>query len=474
MDNRSLDFARDDETTVNKLKKIYMKKKLLLMMMCCPALLAAQGNGVKVSYLAVSAGSPSTVTFNVSWNREAMPVALWSDTVWVFVDYNNNGKMERLPVTGATLTATSAPDMGKVVEDAGNNQGMWVVGNARNAGAFTATVQLFTEVKNVAGACAYASNYPPVGEYTSAAKISFTGTPPYELLLAKASAPGETEQVESGNKFLLPCNYTVTSFTDATGAPGIMGKSSTATAPGRTVDFTAFDPDPDAAIGTVWYLTDTREKNNQQTYKVKKMQDGRIWMVQDMKFGDKCNKTAFTGSSSNQTSSKLTSISGYIYGDCRNNTQADAGYLYDWAAAIQKADAYYGSTSNVGCSGISAGTVSPNPGACQGICPVGWHIPTGDTDGEFYDLHRNYNRGCSSSNSNCWNAHSDWEGTLGGSCTNNGVLYDQGSLGRYRSSTYHSNNYAYYLVFSSVLTDPGTGHGSSKYSGRSVRCVRNY
>jgi hypothetical protein len=179
--------------------------------------LFAQGNGVKVSNLSVGAG---TVTFNVSWNRDAMPVDVWSDTVWVFVDYNNNGKMERLPVTGATLTATSAPGMGKVVEDAGNNQGVWVVGNARSADVFSATVQLFTTVKDVSGACVYGSNYPPVMEYTSASEISFTGTPPYELLLAKAGSPGETEQVESGNKFLLPCDYTLTSFTDATGAPG--------------------------------------------------------------------------------------------------------------------------------------------------------------------------------------------------------------------------------------------------------------
>jgi hypothetical protein len=43
------------------------------------ATLSAQ-NGVAVSNLVVTAG---TVTFNVAWDRDAMPVALWSDTVWV-------------------------------------------------------------------------------------------------------------------------------------------------------------------------------------------------------------------------------------------------------------------------------------------------------------------------------------------------------------------------------------------------------
>jgi hypothetical protein len=79
-------------------------KKILLLMMCCPAMLAAQnGNGVTVNGLDVK---PGTVTFNVSWCNIGMPT-LWSDSVWVFVDYNNAGKMERLPLSGATLTAPS-------------------------------------------------------------------------------------------------------------------------------------------------------------------------------------------------------------------------------------------------------------------------------------------------------------------------------------------------------------------------------
>jgi uncharacterized protein (TIGR02145 family) len=400
---------------------------------------------------------------------------VWSDTVWVWVDYNNAGKMERLPVTGVTASA------GTVTKVPNNDKGVYVAGNARSTGSFSATVKLFTTVKDVGGACAYASNYPPVVEYTSAAKISFTGTPPYELLLAKLGSPGETEQVESGNKFLLPCDYTLTSFTDATGASGIMDES--CTAPGRMVDFTAFTPCPNAAIGTVWYLTDTRESASTntearaRTYKVKKMQDGHIWMVQDMKFGDKCNKTTFTGSSSNQTSSKLTSISGYIYGDCMNKRDAsrtpDArGYLYDWAAAMQHTNAYYGG-SYQGCSGKSAGTTSTNPGACRGICPVGWHIPTGNTTGEFYALHNASGRSCSTSSDKCWNASSDWEGVLGGYYHIDGTLFDQGQSGDYWSSTHINSGFVYLLLFYSTLVNAGT-EDHQKHAGFAVRCVRNY
>jgi hypothetical protein len=193
------------------------RSAFIFLMLCVPALLAAQGNGVKVSNLAVSVGSPTTVTFNVSW-QTPMPVALWSDTVWVFVDYNNNGKMERLPVTGATLTATSASGVGKVVEDAGNNQGVWIVGDAREHSSFSATVQLFTSVKDVAGACAYASNYPPVAEYIAVGQIAFTGTPPYNVVLKDVG--GSTETRTESSPYTVPVGYMVQSFTDKTGAPG--------------------------------------------------------------------------------------------------------------------------------------------------------------------------------------------------------------------------------------------------------------
>jgi hypothetical protein len=174
-------------------------------------------NGVKVSDLTVGAG---TVTFNVSWNRDAMPVALWSDTVWVFVDYNKNGVMTRLPLSaGATLTATSPG--GKVIEEPNNNQGVWVAGNARSAGSFSATVKLLTATPDIAGACAYASNYPPVGRYTSASNIiSFTGTPDYKIILERSDKSTYTATVGKDESLLIHSGEVIQSFTDATGAPG--------------------------------------------------------------------------------------------------------------------------------------------------------------------------------------------------------------------------------------------------------------
>jgi hypothetical protein len=198
-----------------------MKKNLLLFMMCAPLVLAAQ-NGVNVSNLMVNAG---TVTFNVSWSNDMPENFLWSDSVWVFVDYNDAGTMKRLPLLpGATLTETSAPGVGVVEQRSDNNKGVWVVGNAKSAanssGSFSATVQLLTATATATGACAYASNYPPVGKYTSAGNISFTGTPIYTIVIEDAD--GNTESRESGSPFTVPTGYTVRSFSDATEAPGII------------------------------------------------------------------------------------------------------------------------------------------------------------------------------------------------------------------------------------------------------------
>jgi uncharacterized protein (TIGR02145 family) len=208
------------------------------------------------------------------------------------------------------------------------------------------------------------------------------------------------------------------------------------------------------------------------------MADGRYWMVQDMKFGNKCDKKIFKGSNGSDQTGLVTSLTDKTYyGNCtasaNSATPSNRGYLYDWAAAINKDSAYYGSSSDSGCSGTVTGTSGIAPSACQGICPVGWHIPTGASGGEFYDLHYNYGRGYSTSDDNCWNASSDWEGVLGGYCDNSGTLGEQGEYGKYWSSTYGSDYSAYYLTFHSGLTYPGTDD-YNKYYGRSVRCVRNY
>jgi hypothetical protein len=59
-----------------------------------------------------------------------------------------------------------------------------------------------------------------VGEYTpSSAKFSFTGTPPYDLVLTSAESGTYTYSVNAGH-YKLYDGETLQSFTDKTGAPG--------------------------------------------------------------------------------------------------------------------------------------------------------------------------------------------------------------------------------------------------------------
>jgi uncharacterized protein (TIGR02145 family) len=635
----------------------------MTVVLLCPVVLAAQ-NGITISSFSVA---PGTVTFDVSWGDEPLP-DVWSDSVWVFVDYNAAGVMKRLPLTGATLTNSSS-ETATVTVPLPNNKGAWVAGNARSADSFSATCELYYDSQTaVTGACAYASNYPPVGEYISTTKISFTGMPMYNIVLK--SVENDTIYRTSGADFDIPENCTLVSFTDKTGAPGIMkciapatytliasaldfcagsegiafalsgtesGKdyqlyrdnsvvddavlngtgsaetftgsfdeagtytalsiadelycaiamseshvvnenplpdnpdvtgdsrdcagtvtlnasssgavidwyadASTTTkletavsyttpeigtsttyyvqarvestgcvsarvpvsaevitegccdAPGATVDFTAFIPCtfPVPAAGSTWSLADTREAlsspSNPQTYTVKLMADGRYWMVQDLKFGNQCG-TTFIGSDGRDQTNNVTNISGTYYGGCttltNSNTTAARGYLYDWAAAMNHANAYYGGTYG-GCTGTVNGYSQTNLHPCQGICPVGWHLPTGDDAGEYVALYRALGGDGKYSTltaiiNRFGNEHTPsfdadslhWHGAAGERIHANGT-FEAYLCGHYYSSSARSSAQAINLAnCSDIVYMPHEYYRLAKSIGMQVRCVRNY
>jgi uncharacterized protein (TIGR02145 family) len=354
--------------------------------------LAAQ-NGVTVSGLSVNAG---TVTFNVSWDRDAMP-SLWSDSVWVFVDYNNAGGMTRLPVTDVTASA------GTVIKVDGNDKGAWVIGNARTNGSFSATVQLLTATADIAGACAYASNYPPVGEYyNNYTEIAFTGTPMYDLVLEHTN--GSTITVQSGNTFLLPCDYTLTSFTDATtGAPGIVPYmpqgtaqpqgSCTYTEPAAVGTFASFQSNYSASS----YVTLTDERDN-KNYPVVKI-GGRWIMARNLNYqGTNSANTLTWQTASNQPSTGTgsnTALIGNFWcpGSGATSTRASCevwGALYTWETAMMVdgkwSDDNRNTTTWSNPTADAGNYVNINGGKGangHGICPTNWHVPT---DAEWADI----------------------------------------------------------------------------------------
>jgi hypothetical protein len=76
-------------------------KDAVLLFTVLPFSLSAQ-NGITISNFSANTGSPTTLTFDVQW--VPLPGKMWSDTAWVFINYNNAGTMARLPLitSGAT------------------------------------------------------------------------------------------------------------------------------------------------------------------------------------------------------------------------------------------------------------------------------------------------------------------------------------------------------------------------------------
>jgi uncharacterized protein (TIGR02145 family) len=206
---------------------------------------------------------------------------------------------------------------------------------------------------------------------------------------------------------------------------------------------------------------------------VKKMADGRIWMVQDLMFGDKCSKTTISFVSSDQTGNVTSLTDKTYYGDCTNlktsSTPSNRGYLYNWAAAINKAGAYYGSSSNVGCSGSASGTAGSAPGACQGICPVGWHVPTAT---EFNDAFAKFKSAYGCTNASCWLSADTWAGVIGGVC-NSSLQFLYPNAAHYWTSAYSSSTTAWNMLanYSYSYT---IDEYYNKWSAMTVRCMRNY
>ena len=201
------------------------------LLLLCPLALSAQ-NGITISNFAAAPGTgnaPTTLTFDIQWSPPAEE-KVWSDTVWVFVDYNNAGAMTRLPLAlnaGATLTQHSAAgqdgaELVRLEEVPGNPHGVWVVGNARaTQGAFTATVQLVEtwRATSLHGLCIYAINYPPVAQYIAADEMKFTGTPDFLLTFTDNSAA--TVLRAAAGTYVIPDDKALKSFTDASLAPGV-------------------------------------------------------------------------------------------------------------------------------------------------------------------------------------------------------------------------------------------------------------
>ena len=143
------------------------------------------------------------------------------------------------------------------------------------------------------------------------------------------------------------------------------------------------------SVGDIVSLIDER---NGQTYRIKKMQDEKCWMIDNMKYLGEgitiSNVDDTEGIILNDTDGKFNTVDGtytqstdnsdkafynnpmvgsYCYGTPIQSSYTKCGYLYNWYAATAGTGTYATSTRGTNVSGS--------------ICPTGWRLPSGLSDG---------------------------------------------------------------------------------------------
>ena len=256
------------------------------------------------------------------------------------------------------------------------------------------------------------------------------------------------------------------------------------------------------SVGDIISLTDER---NGQTYRIKKMQDNKCWMVDNIKYKGEGITISNIGDGTegitlNDTDGRYNTVDGtgsiaasgtgtnydkadkafynnpmvasYCYGDSIQSSYTKCGYLYNWYAATAGTGTYATSTDGTNVSGS--------------ICPTGWRLPsaysggstatgngTSYTAADFAVLNASMNAGSLTTGSTSnyptgWQYSGAWSGVFSGNWNNGFGL--QGSAGYYWSSTAFSSTDAGSLGFGSSSVGPGNNY-NGKYDGFAVRCV---
>lgn len=197
-------------------------------------------------------------------------------------------------------------------------------------------------------------------------------------------------------------------------------------------------------IDTAATLTDIRDNN---TYTVRKLKDGKVWMTQNLKLINKTISSADSNLPEGETwTIPASSVSGFnAYNTSNAYLDSTYGGYYT----------FYTATAGWGTNSITSGK-SP-----KDICSKGWRLPTGGYSGEFQTLYNNYNSSAL--------MQGEPNFVLSGEVLN-GSIGGQGSYGIYWSSTVYSDNrYAFRLYLDSSKVSSATV--VNKYNGFSVRCV---
>ncbi|MBR3270041.1 InlB B-repeat-containing protein [Candidatus Saccharibacteria bacterium] len=231
-------------------------------------------------------------------------------------------------------------------------------------------------------------------------------------------------------------------------------------------------------VGDVTALRDMRDN---EVYTVAKLGDGHCWMTENLRLNpstatiSKSNTNSPTDDfvlrapSSSTTSTMCNSnnsscTDNIIFNSNNTNRNLVANYNTNGSAFSWYS---YGVDYNWYTATAGNGTYSTQGNSVQGdICPAGWHLPTGNKNGDFAILNRDINNNSSSKDANFRKYPNNflWSGDY-----NTNATSGRGMQGRYWSATPDSETTAYRLGNSATtLTIANT---YNKWAAFTVRCI---
>lgn len=200
----------------------------------------------------------------------------------------------------------------------------------------------------------------------------------------------------------------------------------------------------------------------------------QVWMAENLrttKYAD--------GSSIEQGNTTSDEVAYWYYPDGKSSNKGTYGLLYNWKAAMH-----------------NASSSKANPSGVQGICPMGWHVPS---DAEWTQLTDYVNSQsqyqCNSRGNNIakalasttgWNSSSYTCAVGNTQRTNNATGFSAVPAGLYTgfynyfgnnaffwSATEYNSSNAYGRYLNSDNAIVGRNDGDNRSGGSSIRCVRD-
>ena len=231
-------------------------------------------------------------------------------------------------------------------------------------------------------------------------------------------------------------------------------------------------------------LTDTRDNN---VYAVAKLADGNCWMIENLRLADadsNNNPITLNSANTNNPASAFTALSATSnewcteYNEtCINQNNLNTNNTISFTTnttSLQKSDIYsYGNYYNWYAATAGTGTYSQTSGDATGsICPSGWTLPSGGSDGQYSSLDSAMGGTGSGQGtavaSNRWRSYpanflysGSWWGSAPGA---------RGLDGFYWSRTAYGRGSAVELGFNAETVNPDTSVSGKPY-GYTVRCL---